>query len=456
MRCGTLETVVRIAPRKNTKLMGLYASKDGFCTQCEAHGFRRITYFLDRPDVMATYTTHIEADRARYPVLLSNGNREESVELPGGRQRVRWRDPFKKPCYLFALVAGDLRCHEGKFTTAGECARLEICVEPQNEADGAFALRSLERAMRWDEERFGREYDLDVYMIVAVHDFNMGAMENKGLNIFNAKYVLARPDTATDDEYEAIDGDRPRVLPQLDRQPGHLPRLVPADPEGGPDGLPRPELQRRHDVAPGEAHPGRAPAARAPVSRGRGPDGAPDPARVVRLDGQLLYRDRVREGRRGGAPLPDAPRRRRLPRGMDLYFERHDGQAVTCDDFRAAMADANGVDLTQFERWYAQAGTPQLREGPLRRRGASYELTLTQSLPGRGAGRPAPAGADPRAHQPARPRRRRCRSRSPASLRPAPRSASACSCSRTAGALRLRGRSAPAGAVRCCAASPRP
>ncbi|MCA9710977.1 MAG: aminopeptidase N, partial [Myxococcales bacterium] len=202
-----LSTVVRIEPQNNTQLEGLYRSGETFCTQCEAEGFRRITYFIDRPDVMARYTTTIEADAARYPVLLSNGNREAEGALPGGRHFVRWRDPFPKPCYLFALVAADLHCHAGEHVTAsGRRLRLEIWVEHHNADACEHALRSLQRAMAWDEEVFGLEYDLDVYMIVAVSHFNMAAMENKGLNVFNDKFVLARPQTATDDDYENIEG----------------------------------------------------------------------------------------------------------------------------------------------------------------------------------------------------------------------------------------------------------
>ncbi|MGB5416778.1 MAG: M1 family aminopeptidase, partial [Polyangiales bacterium] len=202
-----LATEVAIHPAENTKLMGLYTSSGTFCTQCEAEGFRRMTYYLDRPDVMARFTTRIEAERARYPVLLSNGNRVAEGELSDGRHWVQWEDPFPKPSYLFALVAGDLVSHEGAFTTAsGREVALEIWVEPANADKCEHALASLQAAMRWDEERYGLEYDLDVYMVVAVDDFNMGAMENKGLNVFNSKYVLAKPSTATDDDYEGIEG----------------------------------------------------------------------------------------------------------------------------------------------------------------------------------------------------------------------------------------------------------
>ncbi|MEM9382084.1 MAG: M1 family aminopeptidase, partial [Planctomycetota bacterium] len=202
----TLETTVRIHPETNTGLMGLYRSSGNFCTQCEAEGFRQITWSLDRPDVMATYRVTIRADRAAYPMLLSNGNRVSQTDLGDGRHEVVWEDPFKKPSYLFALVAGDLHCHRGTFTTmSGRSIDLEIYVEHGDADKCEHALGSLQRSMKWDEETFGLEYDLDLYMIVAVSDFNMGAMENKGLNVFNSKYVLARTDTATDDDFEAVE-----------------------------------------------------------------------------------------------------------------------------------------------------------------------------------------------------------------------------------------------------------
>jgi aminopeptidase N len=379
-----LETLVAIRPQDNTELSGLYKSAGNFCTQCEAEGFRRITWYLDRPDVMAAFTTVIEAERARYPVLLSNGNRVAEGELPGGRHRVRYEDPFRKPCYLFALVAGDLRCHAGTFVTrSGRTVRLEIWVEPRNLDRCEHALRSLQKAMRWEEEVFGREYDLDVYMIVAVGDFNMGAMENKGLNIFNSKYVLARPDTATDDDYEAIEGviaheyfhnwTGNRVTCrdwfQLTLKEGltvFRDQLFTADSTS-------PALKRISDVrtlrqsqfpedAGPMAHPIR-PESYIEMNNFYTPTVYEKGAEVVRMLHTLLGPGGFR-------------------RGMDLYFERHDGQAVTCDDFRAAMADANGVDLAQFERWYLQPGTPILeaegRHDPAR---ASYELTLRQRRP---------------------------------------------------------------------------
>ena len=203
----SIESVVGIRPQANTSLEGLYRSGGMFCTQCEAEGFRKITWYLDRPDVMARFRTTIVADRTRYPVLLSNGNLLESAELDDGRLLAVWEDPFPKPCYLFALVAGDLSCHRDRFTTAsGREVDLRIFVEPENIAKCDHAMRSLKRAMAWDEAVYGREYDLDVFMIVAVNDFNMGAMENKGLNIFNSKAVLASPESATDQDFQRIEG----------------------------------------------------------------------------------------------------------------------------------------------------------------------------------------------------------------------------------------------------------
>ncbi|MDI1351548.1 MAG: M1 family aminopeptidase, partial [bacterium] len=203
----TLELVTRILPQENTQLSGLYRSNRLFCTQCEAEGFRRITYFMDRPYVLATYSTRISADKRQYPTLLSNGNLIESGATEDGRHWALWQDPFKKPCYLFALVAGDLACVRDEFVTAsGRRVDLRIYVEPGNEDKCAHAMTSLKKSMRWDEEVYGREYDLDIFMIVAVSDFNMGAMENKGLNIFNSKYILASPDTATDQDFADIEG----------------------------------------------------------------------------------------------------------------------------------------------------------------------------------------------------------------------------------------------------------
>ncbi len=380
----TLTTLVAIRPQDNTELMGLYRSGGTFCTQCEAQGFRRITYFLDRPDVMARYTTTIDAPKQQYPVLLSNGNRVDQGER-GDRHWVRWEDPFPKPSYLFALVASELSCHGGSFTTkSGREVKLEIWVEDKNIDACEHALRSLSRAMRWDEEMFGLEYDLDLYMIVAVGDFNMGAMENKGLNVFNSKYVLASSRNRDRRRLRSDrERDRPRVLPQLDRQPRHLPRLVPAHAQGRAHGLSGSALQRRHDFGGGRAHRRReraphgssSPKIVGPMAHPIRPDSYIEMsnfytatvyskgAEVIRMYEALLGRDGFRKG-------------------MDLYFDRHDGQAVTCDDFRHAMADATGRSLDQFERWYAQAGTPRVRaRGEFDAASRTYRLTLTQDYP---------------------------------------------------------------------------
>ncbi|MCX4245294.1 aminopeptidase N [Paraliomyxa miuraensis] len=379
-----LSTVVRTEPQSNTQLEGLYRSGRTFCTQCEAEGFRRITYFLDRPDVMARYTTTIEAERERYPVLLSNGNREGEGELPDGRHFVRWRDPFPKPCYLFALVAADLRCHAGTFTTrSGRTVRTEIWVEPHNVDACEHALRSLHKAMAWDEEVFGLEYDLDVYMVVAVSDFNMAAMENKGLNIFNDKFVLARPRTATDDDFENIEGviaheyfhnwTGNRVTCrdwfQLTLKEG---LTVFRDEQFSAD-MGSPAVKRIMDVrtlrtaqfaedASPTAHPIR-PDAYIEMNNFYTVTVYSKGAEVIRMIHTLLGPEGFRKG-------------------MDLYFERHDGRAVTCDDFVAAMADGSGVDLRQFARWYDQVGTPVVEAAGVWDEGESrYTLTLRQRPP---------------------------------------------------------------------------
>jgi aminopeptidase N len=379
-----LSTVVRTEPQNNTQLEGLYRSGRTFCTQCEAEGFRRITYFLDRPDVMARYTTTIEADAREYPVLLSNGNRIDEGELPGGRHFVRWRDPFPKPCYLFALVAADLRCHAGTFTTrSGRVVRTEIWVEPHNVDACEHALRSLHKAMAWDEEVFGLEYDLDVYMVVAVSDFNMAAMENKGLNVFNDKYVLARPQTATDDDYENIEGviaheyfhnwTGNRVTCrdwfQLTLKEG---LTVFRDEQFSAD-MGSPAVKRITDVrtlrtsqfaedASPTAHPIR-PEAYIEMNNFYTVTVYNKGAEVIRMIHTLLGAEGFR-------------------RGMDRYFERHDGQAVTCEDFVAALADGSGVDLQQFFRWYEQVGTPVVEaEGMWDQASGRYALTLRQRPP---------------------------------------------------------------------------
>ena len=277
----TLEIETLVDPTANTQLSGLYRSSGTYCTQCEAEGFRRITYFPDRPDVMAVYTTRIEADKAEAPVLLANGNLIESGELagrPAFRGLARPASQSRPICSRWSAAIS--ACVEDRFRTmSGRDVTLRIYVEPGKEDRCGYAMDSLKRAMRWDEEAFGREYDLDIFMIVAVSDFNMGAMENKGLNVFNDKYVLASADTATDADFAAHrGGDRARIFPQLDRQPHHLPRLVPALPEGRPHGFPRSGIFLRHALAAGEAHCRCARPARGAIHRGRRPAGASGPA----------------------------------------------------------------------------------------------------------------------------------------------------------------------------------
>jgi aminopeptidase N len=379
----TLATRVRIAPDANTQLSGLYRSKDGYFTQCEAQGFRRITFYPDRPDVMARFTCTIEAARERFPQLLSNGNLVEAGDATDGRHWARWEDPYAKPCYLFALVAAKLDVLEDRFATrSGRTVRLAVYVEPGKLDQCGHAMAALKKSMAWDERRFGLEMDLDHYMIVAVGDFNMGAMENKGLNIFNTKYVLARPDTATDADFQGIDrvvaheyfhnwtGNRVtcRDWFQLSLKEG---LTVFRDQEFGADVHSRAVTriqevralrvaQFPEDAGP-MAHPIR-PASYAEINNFYTATVYQKGAEVVRMIHTLIGEAAFR-------------------RGMDLYFARHDGQAVTCEDFVAAMQDASGVDLAQFRRWYARAGTPHLKaEGRYDAQARRYTLTLTQSL----------------------------------------------------------------------------
>ena len=373
-----LTVVTKIRPQDNTKLSGLFRSNQLFCTQCEAEGFRRITFFPDRPDVLTTFTTKISADKEKYPILLSNGNLMECGDGADGRHWVVWQDPFKKPSYLFALVAGNLACVRDEFVTcSGKTVELKIYIEPGNEDKCAHAMNSLKAAMRWDEEVYGREYDLSIFMIVAVSDFNMGAMENKGLNIFNSKYILARPDTATDTDYVDIEGvvaheyfhnwTGNRVTCrdwfQLSLKEG---LTVFRDQEFSRDRNSR-DVNRILDVkvlraaqfpedASTMAHPVR-PASYQEINNFYTATIYNKGAEVIRMQHTLLGAEGFR-------------------RGMDLYFERHDGQAVTIDDFIAAMEDANHVDFKQFSLWYCQAGTPQVT---VESHFANNVLTLTMT-----------------------------------------------------------------------------
>src|SRR5471032_1084765 len=381
-----IETV--LSPQDNTSLSGLYVSNHNFFTQCEAEGFRRITFFPDRPDVMAKYTVMLRADKEQYPVLLSNGNLIEEGDLGDGRHYAKWEDPFKKPSYLFALVAARLVCQEERYTLkSGREVLLQVWVEDGNLDKTDYAMQSLKNSIAWDEERFGLELDLDRFMIVAVGDFNMGAMENKGLNIFNTKYVLANSRVATDVDFAGIEavvgheyfhnwtGNRVtcRDWFQLSLKEGltvFRDQEFSADMIGTDSGRAVTRIDQvrtlRNAQFPEDA---------GPMSHPVRPDSFVEinnfytvtvyekGAEVVRMYQTLVGRDGFRKG-------------------MDLYFERHDGQAVQCDDFRATMADANGRDFSQFERWYSQAGTPVLKASTQYDAASkTFSLTLTQSCP---------------------------------------------------------------------------
>lgn len=358
----TLETEVLIKPADNKALSGLYQSKGNYCTQCEAQGFRRITYFLDRPDILTHFTTTITGDVNRYPVLLSNGNLITQKNMENNRHWVKWEDPSLKPSYLFALVSGDYEWVEDKFTTmSNKEVALRIYVEKGNLSQADYAMGALKRAMRWDEETYGREYDLNMYMIVAVSDFNMGAMENKGLNIFNDKYILAKPDTATDDDYINIEsvigheyfhnwsGNRVTVRDwfQITLKEG----LTIFRDQNFTSDMTNAAVKRIKDVniirnyqfpqdAGPMAHPVR-PNSYIEVNNFYTVTVYNKGAEVIRMIETLLGKKVFRKA-------------------MDLYFDRNDGKAVTTEDFVKAMEDASSVDLTQFRRWYSQAGTPNV------------------------------------------------------------------------------------------------
>ena len=378
-----LKTKVKIFPQENKSLEGLYTSGGKFCTQCEAEGFRKITYYLDRPEIMSEFKVRVEGDKSAYPLLLSNGNPVARGELEDNRHFVEWHDPFPKPSYLFALVAGDLDCLEDTFTTiSGREVKLELYVDKGKLDQCRFAMDSLIGSMKWDEQEFGREYDLDLYMIVAVSDFNMGAMENKGLNVFNTKYVLANEKTATDADFEGVErviaheyfhnwtGNRVtcRDWFQLSLKEG---LTVFRDQKFSED-MQSESVQRIDQVKIIRA---------AQFAEDSGPMAHPirpdsyiemnnfytvtvynKGAEVIRMMHTLLGKEGFR-------------------RGMDLYFERHDGQAVTCEDFIKAMEDANDKDWTLFRNWYRQAGTPVVKAHLESLGDNQFELRFEQSCP---------------------------------------------------------------------------
>ena len=379
-----LKTVVEIDPANNTALEGLYVSSGNYCTQCEAEGFRKITYYLDRPDVMAVFSVRIEADKQLIPVMLSNGNRLSTGDLPNGRHFAEWNDPYPKPSYLFALVAGDLACCKDSYiTSSGRNVSLEIYTEEHNADKCDHAIASLKKAMQWDEDTFYLEYDLDTYMIVAVDDFNMGAMENKGLNVFNSKCVLASPETATDADYMSIEaviaheyfhnwtGNRVtcRDWFQLSLKEG---LTVFRDQEFTSDVTSRAVKRiqdvrylRTHQFAEDGgpmAHPIR-PASYVEINNFYTLTVYEKGAEVVRMYQTLFGKDGFKKG-------------------MQRYFEKHDGQAVTTDDFAAAMAEANQFELGRFLNWYSQSGTPGVDvKGEWNQANEEYTLTFEQQLP---------------------------------------------------------------------------
>lgn len=379
-----LQIKTKIKPQDNTALSGLYKSNTMYCTQCEAEGFRRITYYLDRPDVMSKFIVTIHADKKEYPVLLANGNLIAQGDDSKTRHYATWVDPFLKPCYLFAMVAGDLIAVEDNFVTmSGRLVKLKLFVERENLEQTAHAMSALKKAMAWDEQNYGREYDLDIYMIVAVNDFNMGAMENKGLNIFNSKYVLVSPATATDIDYEGVDlvigheyfhnwsGNRVtcRDWFQLSLKEGFTVFR---------------EQQFTQDIT--QSPVARIDKAKTLMSRQFAEDAGPL-AHPVRPDSYIeinnFYTMTIYE--KGAEVIRMmltllGPQKFRA--GTDLYFSRFDGQAVTTDDFVAALQDASGVDLEQFKLWYTQAGTPEITVlEAYDANNKTYTLTLSQYIP---------------------------------------------------------------------------
>jgi len=380
----TLKTKVKIHPETNTSLEGLYFADGTFLTQCEAEGFRRITFFPDRPDVMSSYRCTVVADKAKYPVLLANGNLVEEGALADGRHFATWEDPHKKPSYLFAMVAGDLACRKDSFTTAsGREVALRFYVDHQDADKCEHAIESLKKSMAWDEETFGLEYDLDIYMVVATHSFNAGAMENKGLNVFNSKYVLAKPETATDIDFQNIEGvigheyfhnwtgNRVTLCNwfQLSLKEG---LTVFRDQEFSSDMGSR-AVKRISDVRVLRA--AQFPEDAGPMAHPIRPESYIEMnnfytatvynkgAEVIRMIHTFLGSEAFRKG-------------------MDLYFKRHDGGAVACEEFVKAMEDASGVDLTRFRLWYSQAGTPKVTVGrDYDAKTKRYTLTFSQEVP---------------------------------------------------------------------------
>ncbi len=380
----SVETLVELTPEGNSKLMGLYASGGLLCTQCEAEGFRRITFFPDRPDVLSRYSVRMTTDKARFPILLANGDPIEQGDLDDGRHWALWNDPFPKPCYLFALVAGDLSCNADRFVTmSGRDVALGIWVRESDLPRTDHAMQALKNSMAWDERVYGREYDLDVFNIVAVADFNFGAMENKGLNIFNSRYILADPETATDIDYDGVEGvvaheyfhnwSGNRVTCrdwfQLSLKEGFTVfRDQNFSADMGSHAVKRIEDVRilragqfQEDSGP-LAHPVR-PESYMEISNFYTATIYNKGAELIRMMALMLGAERFRAG-------------------TDLYFDRHDGEAATCEDFVLAMEEGGAIDLTQFRRWYEQAGTPQVR-ALMRHDPATQtvELTLEQTIP---------------------------------------------------------------------------